>query len=137
MSDPINTAEISEEPLDQPEQNLEVIASRLQEIDEDMLLATRTLSETRSPEPSATIDLIEPEISDFLQITVDSSSILDSDPSDYSVALDSTVVLQASESIGQLANWLEIPTWDIRRLNNMSFRDQICLLYTSPSPRDS
>ena len=127
MSDPINTAEISEEPLDQPEQNLEVIASRLQEIDEDMLLATRTLSETRGPEQSATTDLIEPEISDFLQITVDSSSILDSDPSDYSVALDSTVVLQASESIGQLANWLEIPTWDIRRLNDMSFRDEVVI----------
>ena len=53
-----------------------------------------------------------------------SASILDSDPSDYSVALDDTIVLQASESVGQLADWLEIPTWDIRELNNISFRDQ-------------
>ena len=45
-----------------------------------------------------------------------SASILDSDPSDYTVALDDTIVLQASESVGQLADWLEIPTWDIRDL---------------------
>ena len=124
MSDPINTAEVNEQPLDQPEQNLEVIDFRLEEIDGDVLLATRTPSESQGPEPSATAGLIEPEISDFLQNTADLASILDSDPSDYSVAADNTVVLQASESVGQLANWLEIPTWDIRRLNNMSFRDQ-------------
>ena len=53
-----------------------------------------------------------------------SASILDSDPSDYTVALDDTIVLQASETVGQLADWLEIPTWDIRELNNISFRDQ-------------
>ena len=56
-----------------------------------------------------------------------SASILDSDPSDYSVASDDTIVLQASESIGQLADWLEVPTWDIRQINNIPFSDQVVI----------
>ena len=64
---------------------------------------------------------------DILQNTINAVGILDSDPSDYSVASDNTVVLQASESIGQFASWLEIPTWDIRRLNNLSLGDQVVI----------
>jgi len=71
--------------------------------------------------------LIEPE-SSYVNLEPDSlASFLDTDPSDYSVGMDNTIMVQASESIGQLANWLEIPTWDIRRLNNMTFRDQLII----------
>ena len=71
--------------------------------------------------------LIEPEAS-YVNLEPDSlASFLDTDPSDYSVGMDNTIMVQASESIGQLANWLEIPTWDIRRLNNMTFRDQLII----------
>ena len=94
--------------------------------DEALLVASRTFPDEQSRESTASEDLMRLEVPDLpQQSSVNrSASILDSDPSDYSVALDDTIVLQASESVGQLADWLEIPTWDIRELNNISFRDQ-------------
>ena len=96
------------------------------EPDEALLVASRTFPVDQSRESIASEDLMRLEVPDLpQQSNVNrSASILDSDPSDYSVALDDTIVLQASESVGQLADWLEIPTWDIRELNNISFRDQ-------------
>ena len=77
--------------------------------------------------PQAPEILIEPESSYVNLEAGNLASFLDTDPSDYSVEMDNTIMVQASESIGQLANWLEIPTWDIRRLNNMTFRDQLII----------
>jgi len=53
--------------------------------------------------------------------------ILDADPSDYSVALNSTIEVHASETLGHLADWLDVSARDIRELNNMNFRDQIII----------
>ena len=125
--DPANYSEISKDSLDEPEQNFEIVASQLQEIDEDMLLATGALSEPQDAQSSPSADLIESDIREVSQNLFNPASILDSDPSDYSVAVDGTIMLQASESIGQLANWLEIPTWDIRRLNNISYGDRVVI----------
>ena len=147
-SNPINLLEIEEELPNVPEQRTiaqnplvditesedEDMASPIQgelvaqenESDEISLVASRTFPVDQSRESIASEDLMSIEIPDLpQQNSVNrSASILDSDPSDYSVALDDTIVLQASESVGQLADWLEIPTWDIRELNNISFRDQ-------------
>jgi len=147
-SDPINLLEIEEELPNVPEQRTiaqnplvditesedEDMASPIQgelvaqenESDEISLVASRTFPVDQSRESIASEDLMRLEVPDLpQQSNVNrSASILDSDPSDYSVALDDTIVLQASESVGQLADWLEIPTWDIRELNNISFRDQ-------------
>jgi membrane-bound lytic murein transglycosylase D len=50
---------------------------------------------------------------------------LSADPSDYTVASNNTVEVQASETLGHLAEWLSIRAWDVRRLNNMAFRDPV------------
>ena len=55
---------------------------------------------------------------------VDVESILDMDPANYYVDLNGNIEAQASETIGHFAKWLDIPTWDIRRLNNMNYRDE-------------
>lgn len=52
---------------------------------------------------------------------------LAADPSDYSVASNNTVEIQASETLGHYADWLGIRAWDVRRLNNMAFRDQVII----------
>lgn len=44
---------------------------------------------------------------------------LAADPSDYSVAADSSIEIQASETLGHYAEWLELSSADLRRLNNM------------------
>ncbi len=43
------------------------------------------------------------------------------DPADYSVADDETVLVQAAETLGHYAEWLDVRASDLRRLNKMSF----------------
>lgn len=50
---------------------------------------------------------------------------LAADPSDYTVASNNTIEVQASETLGHFADWLGIRAWDVRRLNNMAFRDPV------------
>lgn len=52
---------------------------------------------------------------------------LSADPSDYTVASNNTVEIQASETLGHYADWLGLRAWDIRRLNNMAFRDPVII----------
>lgn len=52
---------------------------------------------------------------------------LASDPSDYSVASNNSIEIQASETLGHFADWLEIRAWDIRRLNNMQYLDPVII----------
>ena len=52
---------------------------------------------------------------------------LAADPSDYSVASNSTIEIQASETLGHYADWLELKAWDIRRLNSMQYRDPVII----------
>jgi membrane-bound lytic murein transglycosylase D len=49
------------------------------------------------------------------------------DPSDYSVASNRSIEIQASETLGHYADWLEIRAWDIRRLNSMQYRDPVII----------
>jgi len=57
----------------------------------------------------------------------DLANILDTDPSNYSININGTIEVQASETISHIANWLDTPAWDIRRLNSMTFRDRIVI----------
>lgn len=45
---------------------------------------------------------------------------LAADPSDYSVAQNGSIEVQASETLGHYAEWLRLDTLDLRRLNRMS-----------------
>jgi membrane-bound lytic murein transglycosylase D len=56
---------------------------------------------------------------------IQTEGILDTDPANYYVDINGNIEAQASETISLLANWLDIRAWDIRRLNNMNYRDQI------------
>ena len=55
------------------------------------------------------------------------SDALSADPSDYSVASNNSIEIQASETLGHYADWLGISAWDLRRLNNMVFRDPVII----------
>lgn len=50
---------------------------------------------------------------------------LAADPSDYGVDGGGAIEVQASETLGHYAEWLGIRAWDIRRLNNLAFRDPV------------
>lgn len=100
------------------------------------------LNEEPSP-PAAVlpyIEELEPAISDAegeavaldpaLDVTESNEQLneaLSADPSDYTVASNNTVEIQASETLGHFADWLGLRAWDIRRLNNMAFRDPVII----------
>ncbi len=48
-----------------------------------------------------------------------------SDPSDYSVASDSTIEVHPLETLGHYADWLEIKTQRLRDLNRLAFRTPV------------
>lgn len=49
------------------------------------------------------------------------------DPSDYSVAEDSTIEVQASETLGHYADWLDLPTQRLRSLNGLRFHESLAV----------
>jgi membrane-bound lytic murein transglycosylase D len=55
------------------------------------------------------------------------SESLSADPSDYAVASNNSVEIQASETLGHYADWLGIRAWDLRRLNNLAYRDPVII----------
>ncbi len=55
------------------------------------------------------------------------SEQLAADPSDYGVASNGSIEVQASETLGHYAEWLGLQAWDLRRLNNMAFRDPVII----------
>ncbi len=50
---------------------------------------------------------------------------LSADPSDYTVTEDGTIEVQAKETLGHYADWLEIPTKTLRKLNKLPFRTSL------------
>jgi membrane-bound lytic murein transglycosylase D len=53
--------------------------------------------------------------------------VLAADPSDYSVSAANAITVQALETLGHYADWLEIPTQRLRDVNSLSFREAVVL----------
>ena len=53
--------------------------------------------------------------------------MLAADPSDYSVSATNGITVQALETLGHYADWLEIPTQRLRDVNSLSFREAVVL----------
>jgi membrane-bound lytic murein transglycosylase D len=53
--------------------------------------------------------------------------VLAADPSDYSVSTANEITVQALETLGHYADWLEIPTQRLRDVNSLSFREAVVL----------
>jgi membrane-bound lytic murein transglycosylase D len=52
---------------------------------------------------------------------------LAADPSDYSVSAGDVIQVQALETLGHYADWLELPTQRLRVLNKLSFREAVVI----------
>lgn len=53
--------------------------------------------------------------------------VLAADPSDYTVNTTNKITVQALETLGHFADWLELPTQRLRDLNSLSFREAVVL----------
>ncbi len=86
-------------------------------------------------ENSLVSTVAEPELGDT------NTPALLSDPADYTVDSTNKIVVQASETLGHYAEWLDIRASRLRGINNMSFGEpvilgkQITLDFSNVSPR--
>ncbi|MEX2332668.1 MAG: LysM peptidoglycan-binding domain-containing protein, partial [Pseudohongiella sp.] len=78
-------------------------------------LAVQAMSEAAADEVAVEPDL---SVSASNEMAV---RALSADPSDYSVADNASVEVQASETLGHFADWLDVPTQTLRDLNQLSF----------------
>lgn len=78
-----------------------------------------------TPEQEAA-EAIDPEL-DVQMSNEQLVEALSADPSDYTVASNNSIEIQASETLGHYAEWLGIRAWDIRRLNGMAYRDPVII----------
>jgi peptidoglycan lytic transglycosylase D len=58
-------------------------------------------------------------------VLASTQAILAADPSDYSIADDDTIEVQAMETLGHYADWLEIRTQRLRDVNQMPFGEGV------------
>jgi membrane-bound lytic murein transglycosylase D len=84
------------------------------------------------PEPEATMAIVESGADDpnaaesaeqeGLPASVGADNALLADPSDYLVSTDGTIEIQAAETLGHFADWLDIKTQRLRDANGYAFR---------------
>lgn len=65
------------------------------------------------------------EIAPALPLTVQPD--LSADPSDYSVVANDSIEVQAAETLGHYADWLELRAWRLRQLNGMRYRQPVVI----------
>ncbi len=121
-------------PVEEQPSKLEVEAVAESEINGETIPLTEPESESQSEESvksSETDDLTEvasvepaiPNDTEPLGSTLPSElhPALSADPSDYTVASDGTIEVQAAETLGHYADWLNLPTQRLRNLNRLRF----------------
>ena len=77
-----------------------------------------TLQETPLPEQSA-LPVADSEGADDQRLLAD--------PADYLVASDGSIEVQAVETLGHYADWLQVRTQRLRELNGYSFRQPVVM----------
>ncbi len=95
--------------------------------------ATATLTPARSAEaqPGAT-DIAIMESTEEPTATPDESAVepspgLLADPSDYSVATNGAIIVQANETLGHYAEWLGLRTSRLRQINGLRYGEPVAL----------
>ncbi len=79
---------------------------------------------SEAQDPVAVLDPAQdsaPETPDGFESSSAPHPSLSADPGDYTVAQDSTIEVQAAETLGHYAEWLELRATQLRRLNGMRY----------------
>lgn len=107
----------SAEPLPGEIVTVTVLADAYTTAEEEEEQAEQAVARTQSSEPvsGAQADAIGPTLVPGAQ------SAVSADPSDYTVADDNTIEVQAAETLGHYAEWLGVRASRLRDLNNMRF----------------
>ena len=71
--------------------------------------------------------LADAEAGDAVNVLASDQAELAADPSDYLVRADGTIEVQALETLGHYADWLQIRTQRLRDINGMPFREPVVI----------
>jgi len=78
------------------------------------------------PAPAGDVESDNEAVADVGALEIE-QDVLAADPSDYSVNAANGITVQALETLGHYADWLEIPTQRLRDVNTLSFREAVVL----------
>ena len=92
--------------------SINIVSSMLNEINQDGLSDNIKINYSGSKDIVSIDDLLE---------------ALSSDPSDYTISMNDTIKIQASETLSHFSDWLDIRALDIRILNSMTYRDEVII----------
>jgi membrane-bound lytic murein transglycosylase D len=76
--------------------------------------------------PSSAVEAEDEVVADVGALEIEQDALA-ADPSDYSVSTANEITVQALETLGHYADWLEIPTQRLRDINSLSFREAVVL----------
>ncbi len=116
-SDVADTVAIVRSPHDTRPLDAPVVAVRKPETTE---VATAEL-ESAEPASAEEAEMFGPTL------PVGAHPALSADPSDYSVASDDSIEVQAAETLGHYAEWLEVRTARLRKINNMRYGQPVVI----------
>jgi membrane-bound lytic murein transglycosylase D len=90
------------------------------------------IAEMRSVEEEGAAEEAEPSTAEEAQSIAPAQPAgqhppLSADPSDYSVAENRTVEIQADETLGHYADWLQVRSDDLRKLNRLRFNKPLVI----------
>ena len=90
-------------------------------------VATGTEPETQFDPDAPALAPADAETEDTVNVLASDQAELAADPSDYLVRQDGTIEVQALETLGHYADWLEIRTQRLRDINGMPFREPVVI----------
>ncbi|MFT7470474.1 MAG: membrane-bound lytic murein transglycosylase D [Kiritimatiellia bacterium] len=129
---PTNETQLAEEVVTPTERASETPAPSVEEVEQLTLVRlppAAVLPDNQELDAPVTDDQSTAEALDpVIDVSASNEQLVESlsaDPSDYTVASNNTVEVQASETLGHFGEWLGIRAWDVRRLNNMAFSDPV------------
>ena len=118
-------ADPPEPPSEEPEVEQERVV--VAEAPSEPAVATGSEPETQFDPDAPALAPADAEAEDAVNVLASDQAELAADPSDYLVRQDGTIEVQALETLGHYADWLEIRTQRLRDINSMPFREPVVI----------
>jgi len=118
-------ADPPEPPSEEPEVEQERVV--VAEATPGPAVATGSAPEIQFDPDAPALAPADAEAEDTVNVLASDQAELAADPSDYLVRQDGTIEVQALETLGHYADWLEIRTQRLRDINGMPFREPVVI----------
>ena len=118
--DPIITAQAEQAANNELDSGNEIVSSEQAVVDETVVTETTPAIDEQMEQLTVTDNGEAASVAEPEKETAEHATLL-TDPSDYTVADDETIEVQASETLGHYAEWLDLRASQLRKINGMRF----------------